>query len=55
MHDELLVHTPTKYAAEVSALVSEAVAEAAYYWSPERDVRFLADVSTIQRWSEAKG
>jgi DNA polymerase-1 len=55
LHDELLVHTPTEYAAEVSALVSEAVAEAAYYWSPERDVRFLADVSTIQRWSEAKG
>jgi DNA polymerase-1 len=54
LHDELLVHTPTMNADDVAAVVTESVAEAAHYWSPEPGVRFLADVSVINRWSEAK-
>jgi hypothetical protein len=30
------------------------LAEAAHRWSPEREVRFVADVSVVQRWSDAK-
>ena len=55
LHDELLVHAPTDQAEAVAAVVNEAVAETAFYWSPTPDVRFLADVSIINRWSEAKG
>lgn len=54
LHDELLVHTPTEHGPAVAAQVAEAVTETAFYWSPNPDVRFLADVSVIQRWSEAK-
>ena len=35
----------------------DALGEAAYRWAPRRDgpaVRFVADVSVIHRWSEAK-
>ncbi|MEM7322320.1 MAG: DNA polymerase [Actinomycetota bacterium] len=54
LHDELLVHAPTEHAAAAADQVAEAVTEAAFYWSPNPDVRFLADVGVIQRWSEAK-
>ena len=54
LHDELLVHAPTMHAEAVAAIVTESVAEAAHYWSPEPGVRFLAEVSVINRWSEAK-
>ncbi len=54
LHDELLVHAPTMRAEAVAAVVTESVGEAAHYWSPEPAVRFLADVSVINRWSEAK-
>jgi DNA polymerase-1 len=55
LHDELLVHAPAEHAATVADLVADAVAEAAFYWSPEPAVRFLAETSIIARWSEAKG
>lgn len=54
LHDELLVHGPSEHAAAVAADVGDAVSEAAFYWSPDPRVRFLADVGVIQRWSEAK-
>jgi DNA polymerase-1 len=54
LHDELLVHAPSEHGATVAEMVTDAVAEAAFYWSPDPDVRFVADVSIIQRWSEAK-
>ena len=54
LHDELLVHVPEANASEVAAIVDAAVTEAAYYWSPAPEVRFVADVSIIGRWSEAK-
>lgn len=55
LHDELLVHAPADRAQEVAALVDDAVGQAAFHWSPSPDVRFVADTSIIQRWSEAKG
>ncbi|MDG1365942.1 MAG: DNA polymerase [Acidimicrobiales bacterium] len=54
LHDELLVHTPAEHAAAVAVMVEAAVHEAAHYWSPRREVRFVADVCVIDRWSEVK-
>jgi DNA polymerase-1 len=54
LHDELLVHAPEPIADEAVAVLEDALAEAAYRWSPQRDVRFVAEVSVIRRWSEAK-
>lgn len=52
LHDELIVHVPDDRAADASTLLVDALAEAAYRWSPQPDVRFVADVSTVHRWSE---
>jgi DNA polymerase-1 len=54
LHDELLVHVPVEQADDAAAVVLDSLAEAAYRWSPQPDVRFVADVSTIRRWSDAK-
>ena len=54
LHDELLVHVPLEHAAEAERLVIDCLAEAAHRWAPDNSVRFVADVSVIQRWSEAK-
>jgi DNA polymerase-1 len=53
LHDELLVHAPEEHAADVARLVDRSLAEAAHRWSPH-PVRFLADTSVIERWSDAK-
>jgi DNA polymerase-1 len=55
LHDELLVHT--RGAADVAAIVDDAVQETAARWrQPElrADVRFVVDTSVIARWSDAK-
>jgi len=54
LHDELLLHVPDERAADAVTLVGDALDEAAYRWSPARDVRFVAEVTTVRRWSEAK-
>jgi DNA polymerase-1 len=54
LHDELLVHVPEHRAQETAAVLGDALAEAAYRWSPQREVRFVAEVTVIHRWSEAK-
>ena len=54
LHDELLVHVPEAAAPDVARLVDESLAEAAHRWFPASGVRFVADISIIQRWSEAK-
>ncbi len=54
LHDELLVHCPARNAAAVADMVDRGVSEAAHYWSPTPSVKFVADVSIVQRWSEAK-
>lgn len=53
LHDELLVHAPAEHADEVARRVDAALADAARRWSPA-PVRFVADLSVVQRWSEAK-
>lgn len=54
LHDEILVHVPADQAKEVSGVVADAVTEAAHFWSPTDQVRFLAQVSVISLWSQAK-
>ena len=55
LHDELLVHVPDQHAGTAAEALREALQEAAHHWSPTPGVRFVADVSTIRRWSDAKG
>jgi DNA polymerase-1 len=54
LHDELLVQCPGSAGDDVAELVSQSLSEAAHRWSPERGVRFVADVSVVPRWSDAK-
>ena len=54
LHDELLVHAPTERAAEVAAVVDQALADASRRWSGGAPVRFVADTSVIERWSDAR-
>jgi DNA polymerase-1 len=52
LHDELLVHCPADVSHDVSKAVARALTEASTRWSPHRDVRFVADLSVVSRWSE---
>jgi DNA polymerase-1 len=54
LHDELLVHAPAEAGEAVADLLAEALAEAAYRWAPDDTVRFVADISVVDRWSDAK-
>jgi DNA polymerase-1 len=55
LHDELLVLVPAEHGPAVQRLLADCLQEAAARWAPDRSVRFVADVSIISRWSEAKG
>ncbi len=55
LHDELLVHAPIEHGAEVARLLDAGLQEAAHRWAPDDSVRFVADISVIRRWSDAKG
>lgn len=54
LHDELLVHAPIDRGNAVADLMVECLAEAALRWAPSDAVRFIADISVIERWSDAK-
>lgn len=58
LHDELLIHVADTDAPTAAALLDEALAEAAHRWSTATPggtaVRFVAGVSVIARWSDAK-
>lgn len=56
LHDEVLVHVPADHAAECAQRVEVALDDAARRWQGNvtNSVRFVADVSVIERWSEAK-
>lgn len=54
LHDELLVHVHEAHAEETVALVHRSLDEAAARWTGTHRVRFVADVSVVRRWSEAK-
>lgn len=56
LHDELLVQVPTHRADKTAALVRASVDRVATQWGPTSaaDVRFVADVTVVDRWSDAK-
>lgn len=54
LHDELLVHVPAEHGQAVRQLLETCLQEAARAWAPDDTVRFVAEVSVLQRWSEAK-
>ncbi len=54
LHDELLVHVPGDGAEATAALVGDCLQEAAARWAPGTPVRFVAEISAIRRWSDAK-
>ncbi|MGH3170550.1 MAG: DNA polymerase [Trebonia sp.] len=54
LHDELLVHVPEDKADQAVQLVSGCLAETASRWAPRGDVRFIADISVVSSWSDAK-
>lgn len=54
LHDELLVHAPAGRATEVSEAVQEALTASARRWLGHDGVHFVADVSVVRGWDEAK-
>jgi DNA polymerase-1 len=54
LHDELLVHAPVRHGEAVARVVGDGLQEAAHRWAPGTPARFVADISVIARWSDAK-
>ena len=54
LHDELLVHCPVGRADQVSDLLDDALQAVGSRWAAGRGVRFVADISVVDRWSDAK-
>ncbi|HEY1698324.1 MAG TPA: DNA polymerase [Trebonia sp.] len=54
LHDELLIHVPADQAREAARLTGDCLAETARWWAPDGDVRFIADISVIRCWADAK-
>jgi DNA polymerase-1 len=55
LHDELLVQAREQDGDRVAALLTEVLATTAARWASGSGVRFVADVSVLRRWSDAKG
>ncbi len=55
LHDELLVHVPAGAAGDVVALLHECLHRTTARWAAGSGVRLVADVSVVERWSDAKG
>ena len=54
LHDELLIHVPAGHAEAAADLVGDCLAETAGRWAPRGDVRFIAHVSVVRSWADAK-
>ncbi|MEO8889285.1 MAG: DNA polymerase [Jatrophihabitantaceae bacterium] len=55
LHDELLVHAPRERADAVADLLRVCLNETAGRWQAgHTSVRFVADISVLERWSDAK-
>ena len=55
LHDELLVHVPIPNADATVQLLHDGLAEAAFRWQPPAaGVRFVADISVVRSWADAK-
>ena len=56
LHDELLVHVPATHADATVQALHDCLAEAAFRWQPATTgVRFVADISIVRSWADAKG
>ncbi|CAN5456948.1 bifunctional 3'-5' exonuclease/DNA polymerase [soil metagenome] len=55
LHDELLLHVPEANADAAVSLLHDCLAEAAHRWQRGAGVRFIADVSVVHSWADAKG
>ena len=59
LHDELLIHVAAENADATVQLLHDCLGEAAYRWQPAPPdgsrVRFVADVSVVRSWADAKG
>lgn len=54
LHDELLVHCPEGNGEAVAQLLVECLHEASARWQRGAGVRFVADVSVVESWADAK-
>ena len=54
LHDELLVHAPADQAPVVAELMRSCLDEASGRWFKGTGVRFVADVSVVVSWADAK-
>jgi DNA polymerase-1 len=54
LHDELLVHVAQHQADLAARLVRDCLQESARRWAPASRVRFLADISAVRCWADAK-
>ena len=58
LHDELLVHVPSRHGEAVARLVDDCLRETARRWAPGAaggaTVRFIADTRVLTAWSDAK-
>jgi DNA polymerase-1 len=54
LHDELLLHVPSQHADDVASLMTDTLGEAAHRWQRGAGVRFVADVSIVASWADAK-
>jgi DNA polymerase-1 len=54
LHDELLLHVPAEQADAAARLLVDALDATAHWWAAGSAVRFVADVSVVQSWADAK-
>jgi len=54
LHDELLVHVREHHTERAARLVGDCLEETARRWAPASRVRFLADISAVRCWADAK-
>jgi DNA polymerase-1 len=54
LHDELLVETDERLAADVVAVVETSLQSAAAWWCSGSGVRFVAEISVAASWADAK-
>ncbi|MGH3659843.1 MAG: DNA polymerase, partial [Micromonosporaceae bacterium] len=55
LHDELLVHVPAVQAEAAADLLARVLDSTAGVWAAGSGVRFVADITCVRRWSDAKG
>jgi len=55
LHDELLLHVPVEQAGAAVELLHQGLRATTGHWAAGSGVRFVADVSVVGRWCEAKG